>query len=81
MPELIAPDVAGCTALATALSADRERLSAARARLAALIPGAPIFDTRRLVRGLEQAYGAMWQRHRSGEPPAAIDLSEPPYAA
>jgi hypothetical protein len=44
-----------------------------------VIPVASIFDTQRLVRSMEQAYAAIWARHRAGEPAVPIDLSEPPY--
>lgn len=79
LSELVARDIDECTALAIALASDRERLAGLRARLAGLIEGAPIFDTTRMVRGLERAYDAMWRRHLAGEAPAPIDLSEPPY--
>jgi predicted O-linked N-acetylglucosamine transferase (SPINDLY family) len=77
--DLIASDIAGCTQLAIDLASDDERRTSLKTRLAAAIPAAPIFDTQRLVRNMEQAYAAIWARHRAGEPPAFIDLSEPPY--
>lgn len=81
LPELIASDIEGCTKLATELAGDRARLAALRTKLAGLIGSAPIFDTPRLVRGIERACEAMWQRHMAGDTPSIIDLSEPPYAA
>ncbi|MEX1108545.1 MAG: tetratricopeptide repeat protein, partial [Dongiaceae bacterium] len=77
--DLIAPDIAGCTKLAIELASDDTRRAVLKARLAAAIPEAPIFDTQRLVRSMEQAYAAMWARHQAGEKPAPIDLSEAPY--
>ncbi|MEX2201730.1 MAG: tetratricopeptide repeat protein [Dongiaceae bacterium] len=76
---LIASDIEGCTRLAVELASDHERRASLKGRLAAAIPTAPIFDTQRLVRSMEQAYAAIWTCHRSGEPPAPIDLSQPPY--
>ncbi len=81
LPELIASDIASCTKLATDLAGDRSKLAALRARLQALIPNAPIFDTARLVRGLERACEAMWRQYRDARRTAPIDLSEPPYAS
>ncbi len=81
LPELIVPDIESCTALATQLAGDRRRLAKLRAKLGTLIPQAPIFDTKRLVKGLERACEAMWQRYKAGGAPELIDLSEPPYAA
>ena len=80
LPELIAPDIEGCTQLATQLAADRAQLAALRTKVKGLIGSAPIFDTKRLVRGVEKACDAMWARYAAGEVPAIIDLSEPPYA-
>ncbi|MDZ4736390.1 MAG: tetratricopeptide repeat protein [Rhodospirillaceae bacterium] len=77
--DLIAADIADCTKLAIDLAADDKRRAAFKARLAIAIPVAPIFDTQRLVRGMEQAYAAMWARHKAGEPPTLIDLSRLPY--
>lgn len=81
LPELVARDIAGCVALTTELAADRTKLARLRTKLAGLIPTAANFDTAALVSGLEKACEAMWAQHRSGNPPAPIDLAEPPYVA
>jgi predicted O-linked N-acetylglucosamine transferase (SPINDLY family) len=81
MPALIAPGIAACAELATALAADTGRLAACRSELQARGPAAALFDTPRLVRGMERAYDAMVTNWRAGMSPAQIDLSEPPYSA
>lgn len=80
--ELIAADLAGYEALALRLAQDPARLGAVRARLGNVSRGQdraalPLFDTARFVRGLEQAFRAMWGRYRDGLAPAPIDLSSP----
>jgi len=72
LPELAVPDLDAYRALAVALAADRPRLAALRARLAANVATMPLFDTPRFVAGLEAAYRAMWARAEAGLPPAAI---------
>ncbi|MGE0746718.1 MAG: tetratricopeptide repeat protein [Rhodospirillales bacterium] len=72
LPDLAVPDLDAYRALAAALASDRPRLAALRARLAANLGTAPLFDTPRLVAGLEAAYRAMWARAAAGLPPAMI---------
>jgi predicted O-linked N-acetylglucosamine transferase (SPINDLY family) len=75
LPELIAQDLAGYEALALRLALNPAELAALRARLATNRRTAPLFDTRRFARGLEEAFRRMSRRHRAGEKPAPIDLS------
>jgi len=56
LPELIARDIDGYTALAVALGKDRQRLEELRERLKANRDSCALFDTPRLVRALEEQY-------------------------
>jgi predicted O-linked N-acetylglucosamine transferase (SPINDLY family) len=76
LPELIAPDLAGYEALALRLALHPAALAALRARLASQRRIAPLFDTRRFARGMEEAFRRMARRHRAGDKPVPIDLSD-----
>jgi predicted O-linked N-acetylglucosamine transferase (SPINDLY family) len=69
MPELITHDTTEYEALAIALGRDPARAAALKAKLAAAIPTAPLFNTPRFTRHLESAYRLMWQRHAAGLAP------------
>jgi predicted O-linked N-acetylglucosamine transferase (SPINDLY family) len=69
LPEMITRDAAEYEALAIALGRDPARAAALKAKLAAALPTAPLFDTPRFTRHLESAYRMMWQRHAAGLPP------------
>jgi len=69
LPELITRGAAAYEALAIALGRDPARAGALKAKLAAAIPTAPLFNTPRFTRHLEGAYRMMWQRHAAGLPP------------
>jgi predicted O-linked N-acetylglucosamine transferase (SPINDLY family) len=69
MPELITRDTTEYEALAIALGRDPARAAALKAKLAAAIPTAPLFNTPRFTRHLEAAYRLMWQRHAAGLAP------------
>jgi len=75
MPELITRDTAEYEALAIALGRDPARAAALKAKLAAAIPTAPLFDTPRFTRHLEGAYRLMWQRHAAGLAPEGFAVS------
>ena len=53
------------------LAADPVRLKELRRRLA--MRNTPIFDTERYTRNLEAVYQAMYERQRSGSPPAHLN--------
>jgi protein O-GlcNAc transferase len=72
MPELVTHNLQDYEALALSLATSPERLSRVRERLAANIPGAPLFDTDLFRRRLESAYTTMWERARRGEAPSRI---------
>ena len=69
LPEMITRDTAAYEALAVALGQDAARAAALKAKLAAALPGAPLFDTPRFTRHLEAAFRLMWQRHVEGKAP------------
>lgn len=69
LPEMITRDAAAYEALAIAIGRDAARAAAIKAKLAAAIPGAPLFNTPRFTRHLESAYRMMWQRHAAGLAP------------
>ena len=69
LPEMITRDAAAYEALAIALGRDPARAAALKAKLAAAIPTAPLFNTPRFTRHLESAYRMMWQRHAAGLAP------------
>ncbi len=69
LPEMITRDAAAYEALAIAIGRDGARANALKAKLAAAIPSAPLFNTPRFTRHLEGAYRMMWQRHAAGLAP------------
>jgi predicted O-linked N-acetylglucosamine transferase (SPINDLY family) len=69
LPEMITRDAAAYEALAIAIGRDPARAAALKAKLAAALPTAPLFNTPRFTRHLEGAYRMMWQRHAAGLPP------------
>ncbi|MFZ2028724.1 MAG: tetratricopeptide repeat protein [Vitreimonas sp.] len=74
LPELIASDEASYEALAIALAADRQRLRAIRAKLAANRSTSPLFNTALFARNLEAAYDTAFTRYLNGEAPADITI-------
>jgi len=62
MDELIAPDFAAYERLAVELGLDASRRQALREKLAAKRQTAPLFDTRRFVRDIEQVYSELWEK-------------------
>jgi predicted O-linked N-acetylglucosamine transferase (SPINDLY family) len=66
LPEMITRDAVAYEALAIAIGRDAARAAALKAKLAAAIPTAPLFNTPRFTRHLEGAYRMMWQRHAAG---------------
>jgi predicted O-linked N-acetylglucosamine transferase (SPINDLY family) len=78
LPELITRGAAEYEALAIALGRDGARAAELKAKLAAAIPSAPLFDTPRFTRHLEAAFRLMWQRHLEGKAPEGFAV--PPEA-
>ena len=69
LPEMITRDASAYEALAIEIGRDAARAHALKAKLAAAIPTAPLFNTPRFTRHLESAYRMMWQRHAAGLAP------------
>ena len=69
MPELITESVEGYEAMAVHLGRDLAALAALRAKLAANLPTAPLFDTAASTRNVEAAYLKMVERQRAGLAP------------
>lgn len=59
LPELVLQDGASYERTAVALAHDPRRMAELRAKLAANLATAPLFDTARFARGLEEAYAAL----------------------
>jgi predicted O-linked N-acetylglucosamine transferase (SPINDLY family) len=71
LPELIAGSPSQYEEKALKLAADPVRLKELRRRIA--VRNTPIFDTERYTRNLEAVYQAMYERQRSGSPPAHLN--------
>jgi predicted O-linked N-acetylglucosamine transferase (SPINDLY family) len=67
LPELVVETMTDYRATALRLARDPDALGALKARLRANLDTAPLFDTARLARHLEAAYGEMVRRNRAGE--------------
>jgi predicted O-linked N-acetylglucosamine transferase (SPINDLY family) len=74
LPEMITRGAAEYEALAIALGRDGARAAELKAKLAAAIPTAPLFDTPRFTRHLETAFRLMWQRHLEGKAPEGFTV-------
>ena len=69
LPELVVATPENYEALAVQLANDPVRLGEIRARLARNRLVAPLFDTRRFARAIEEAYREMHRRHLAGAAP------------
>ncbi|MBR2816437.1 MAG: tetratricopeptide repeat protein [Reyranella sp.] len=74
LPELVTTSIEDYEALALKLATTPALLGDIREKLARQRHTAPLFDTSRTVRHLEQAYRVMHERHRRGEPPASFNV-------
>jgi protein O-GlcNAc transferase len=75
LPELITHSREEYEQAAIGLGSNPARLAALHERLAAELPGSPLFDTPRFARHLESAYRTMWQRHVEGLPPQSFNVA------
>ncbi|HEY1890349.1 MAG TPA: tetratricopeptide repeat protein [Steroidobacteraceae bacterium] len=75
LPELIAPSAHEYERLAVELADDPQRLAGIRAKLAASLRTAPLFDTAASARHLETAYAKMYDRYVAGLPPEHIHVA------
>jgi predicted O-linked N-acetylglucosamine transferase (SPINDLY family) len=80
LPELITASLEDYERLAIALAHDRTHLAALRARLAASLETAPLFDSARHTRSLEAAYSLMWQRMENRLAPMHFAVPAPTEA-
>lgn len=78
LPELVAAGIDDYVALATRLAKAPEERAAIRQKLAGNRFRMPLFDTQRFARHLENAYAAMAERNRRGEPPEHMDIAALP---
>jgi predicted O-linked N-acetylglucosamine transferase (SPINDLY family) len=76
LEEMIADDLQQYEKLAVALATDGNRLKAMRDKLERNKRTYPLFDTRRFVRNLENAYEQMWGIYKSGESPRHIKVKD-----
>jgi predicted O-linked N-acetylglucosamine transferase (SPINDLY family) len=74
--ELAVADMAAYRAKALHLARNPDVLADLKSRLLAKHAAAPLFDTPRLARHLEAAYGEMIRRHRAGAAPGSIAAAE-----
>jgi predicted O-linked N-acetylglucosamine transferase (SPINDLY family) len=74
LPELIASDEEQYLNIATALSADRERLASLRRGMRDRFMASSLTDVAGATRSLERAYRIMWERWCRGEEPDAINV-------
>ena len=78
LPELATPSLEAYRDLALALARDPDRLGALRAKLAASLATAPLFDTDGTRRQVEAAFEIAWRRQLAGLEPRSFDV--PPDA-
>jgi protein O-GlcNAc transferase len=71
-PELITDTLDDYVSLAVALAADRPRLAALRARVAAQARRSQLFDTKTYARNLQAALHTMYERSQAGLPPESF---------
>jgi len=67
MPELIAESAETYCSIAVGLAGDTERRQRLRKNLRDIRMTAPLFDTERFTRDLENLYERMWNAHEAGE--------------
>lgn len=70
LDEMVVADVASYIDKAVRLGLDRQRLAALKSRLAANRDTCTLFDTPRLVKGLEGLYTDMWSDYQAGRLPS-----------
>ena len=74
VPELITRSPEAYEALAVDLATAPTKLKAIREKIISQRATAPLFNTKLFTQHFEQALEAMYQRHQSGLPPAAITI-------
>ncbi len=76
LPELVTHSAEDYERLALELARDSQKLAALKTKLAGLKHDAPLFDTERFTRNLEDAYAQAYQRYFDGKAPAHITVSD-----
>ncbi len=74
LPEMITTSLDAYEARAVELATDRTKLDVLKNKVRRNRKTAPLFDTGRFVRNLEQAYHQMWALFAHGQAPRRIDL-------
>ena len=70
LPEMITESLPAYETLAAGFARNPAAVSGLKAKLGANLPVSPLFDVMSFTRNLENAFGFMWQRSRSGARPA-----------
>ena len=76
LPELITEDLSAYEDLAVRLATDTAECDRIRVKLAKNKRSQPLFDTRRFVRNLENAFEQMWSIYMAGEQPRHITVQD-----
>jgi protein O-GlcNAc transferase len=76
LPELIVTDLRAYEDLAVRLATDTAELDRIGGKLAENKRSQPLFDTRRFVRNLENAFEQMWSIYMAGEQPRHIRVQD-----
>jgi protein O-GlcNAc transferase len=76
LSELITDDLHQYEKRVVALASDGERLNALREKLAQNKYTEPLFDTKRFVRNLENAFEQMWAVYQAGDSPRHIRVKD-----
>ncbi|SAK97871.1 TPR repeat-containing protein [Caballeronia calidae] len=75
-PELVARNTDEMVEIAARLGRDARLRANLRAKLAANMTTAPLFDTGRFTRNFEHAITMMVEKNRAGEPPSHLDVPD-----
>lgn len=76
LEELVCNDLNEYEELAVKLAVDDDLYMDIRRKLEVKRESLPLFDTRRWVKNLEEAYRLMWQRHEDGLPLDHIEVPD-----
>jgi len=76
LPELITGSAEEYERLALELATDPDKLAALKAKLARLRMSAPLFDTERFARHIEDGYTQAYQRYFEGKGPTHLTVSD-----
>ncbi len=77
LDDLITGSATEYETLAIQLAQNADTVRDLKSRIAQARMTAPLFDARRFVAGLEDAYRQMWEGHLAGDPPQVIEAAVP----